>query len=231
MLSFCDKGHIMIITIDGPAAAGKGTLATYLSKKYHLSYFDTGMVYRAVGIEMLDKKEDINNEQAAEQIARNLTFLKMLELSTHPEFRGPQGGKNASIVSSYPSVRQALLKMQRDFAQNPVLTDGSRASGVVYDGRDTGTVVCPNADIKLYITASSEVRAERRYKEFQAKGIKISYEDVLSDVKARDDRDSKRSASPLKPAPDAIIIDTSYLNIQEVIEKVCKIIDSQVKKS
>ncbi len=221
----------MIITIDGPAAAGKGTLAAALADKYKLAYFDTGMVYRAVGVEMIENSRDVSDEAAAADLARKLTFQKMMKLSEHPEFRGPLGGKNASVVSSYPSVRAALLKMQRDFAQSPVFKDGSPARGVVYDGRDTGTVVCPSADIKLFVTASPEVRAERRFKEFREKGIDISYENVLADIKSRDERDSQRASAPLKPAPDAVIIDTSALFANDVMEKVCRIIEAKIKKS
>ncbi len=220
----------MIITIDGPASAGKGTLASYLAERYRLAYFDTGMVYRAVGLEMLLKGLNTADAEAAATIAAELTFPRMMELSKHPEFRGPQGGKNASIVSAYPQVRSLLLKMQQDFALHPVFKDGSPANGAIYDGRDTGTVVCPNADIKFFVTASAEVRAERRYKEFVAKGIKIDYQEVLQDIKARDERDSTRSAAPLRPAPDAIMFDTSDLSIQEVEQKACEIIDSQLQR-
>lgn len=216
----------MIITIDGPASAGKGTLAAALAGHYNLAYFDTGMVYRAVGLDMMLNRLDIYQENLAEEVARKLTFEKMMSLSRNPEFRGPQGGKNASVVSAYPSVRAALLKMQQDFALEPKFSDGRPAAGVVYDGRDTGTVVCPDADIKFFITASPEVRAERRYKEFLAKGLNISYDEVLQDILARDERDSTRSAAPLKPAPDALILDTSLLSAAEVFAKACKIIDS-----
>ncbi len=217
----------MIITIDGPAAAGKGTLAAVLAEKYRLAYFDTGMVYRAVGIEMMENNQDVADKEAAAAVARRLTVPKMMKLSENPEFRGPKGGRNASIVSAYPEVRSALLQMQREFSEHPVFADGSRADGAVYDGRDTGTVVCPHADIKLFVTASPEVRAERRFKEFQAKGLQTSYDEVLKDIKARDERDSKRAAAPLKPAADAVILDTSALSIDDVIEKVCRIIDSK----
>lgn len=220
----------MIITIDGPAAAGKGTLAAKLSEKYRYAYFDTGMVYRAVGLEMFLRNLDINDEALALQIAENLTFEKMMELSKHPEFRSQIGGRNASIVSAYPQVRAALLKMQQDFSKNPVFADGTPAEGAIYDGRDTGTVVCPQAEIKFFITASPEVRAERRHKEFLAKGINISYEEVLTDVKARDERDANRSAAPMKPADDAIIFDTSKLSIEEVFAKACKIIDTKTDR-
>lgn len=216
----------MIITIDGPASAGKGTLAKEVAARYGLAYFDTGMIYRAVGLEMYLSHKNLDSEEEAEKVAKDLSFAKMISLSEDADFRSPLGGKNASIVSAYPKVRNTLLKMQQDFAKNPILPDGKIAKGVVYDGRDTGTVVCPRADIKLFITATAEVRAQRRYKEFQSKGLTISYEEVLKDIIARDERDSKRSSAPLKPAEDAVIIDTSLLTIEQVREKVFKIIDS-----
>ena len=220
----------MIITIDGPAAAGKGTLAATLAEKYHLAYFDTGMVYRAVGLEMRQKDLDRQDEAQAEAIARNLTFPKMIELSKDPEFRSSEGGVAASIVSAHPKVRTALLKMQQDFALNPVFADGTPANGAIYDGRDTGTVVCPAADVKFFITASTEVRAKRRYDELKAKGSDISFEKVLEDMKARDARDAGRSAAPMKPAEDAVIFDTSALNIQEMVAKAEEIIGNKLKK-
>lgn len=218
----------MIITIDGPAAAGKGTVSAVLSEKYKLAYFDTGMVYRAVGLQMVLTGQDIKNSDAALKLAQSLTFPKMMELSVHPDFRSDIGGQAASVVSAYPEVRAALLKMQQDFALNPVFADGTPANGVVYDGRDTGTVVCPNADIKLFVTASTEVRAQRRYKEFLEKGMTTTYEKVLSDMIARDERDSKRAVAPLKPADDAIIIDTSEMDIPAVVAKIISIIESQI---
>lgn len=217
----------MIITIDGPAAAGKGTLAAKLAEKYGLAYFDTGMTYRAVGLAMTLDGRDINDTKAAEEYARKLTFPQMLELAKNPEFRSSKNGVAASVVSAYPGVRQALLKMQRDFALNPVFADGTPANGAVYDGRDTGTVVCPQADFKFFITASPEIRAERRFKELQAKGMETPYAEVLADMKARDERDSKRAAAPLKPAEDAVIMDTSLLDIDEVVRQSMAIIDSR----
>lgn len=215
----------MIITVDGPAAAGKGTLCAALSKRYHLAYFDTGMIYRAVGLAMVLKGLDPQNETEAEKIARTLTFEKMTELSKHPDFRSDIGSSAASKVSVFKGVRQALLKMQQDFALHPVFADGTPANGVIYDGRDTGTVVCPNADIKFFVTASIEVRAMRRYKEFVQKGLKTSYEQVLSDMIARDERDSKRAAAPLKPAEDAVYVDTSDMDVNEEIQKIIEMID------
>lgn len=217
----------MIITIDGPAAAGKGTLAQKLAEKYHLAYFDTGMVYRAVGLDLILQGFSPENIQKAEDIARNLTFSRMTELSQHPDFRSNTGGQAASKVAALPKVREALLKMQQDFALNPQFADGKKAQGVVYDGRDTGTVVCPQADIKLFVTASPEVRALRRHKEYLQKGLSSNYEDVLAQTKERDLRDSSRSSAPLKPADDAVILDTSDLDIDTVFTKVCNIINGR----
>lgn len=216
----------MIITIDGPASAGKGTLASTLAGIYHLAYFDTGMVYRAVGLDLRLKNQDINDEALAEASAKALTFAKMTELSKHREFRSSEGGVAASVVSAQPKVRAALLKMQQDFAKNQSFADGSTAKGAIYDGRDTGTVVCPQADIKFFITASSEVRAKRRFKELQEKGIDTPYEKVLADIVSRDERDSQRSTAPLKAAPDAHIIDTSNMDIDEVVAKAREIIEN-----
>ena len=217
----------MIITIDGPAAAGKGTLAQKLASKYGLAYFDTGMVYRAVGIDLISRGLSPDNIAEAEKTAQTLTFSKMIDLAKHPDFRSAVGGQAASKIAALPKVRAALLKMQQDFALNPLSAEGHKLSGVVYDGRDTGTTVCPNADVKLFITASPEVRALRRHKEYLQKGMASSYNDVLAQTKERDLRDSSRSSSPLKPAEDAIIIDTSDMDIDEVFETVCQIIDNK----
>lgn len=217
----------MIITIDGPAAAGKGTVSSFLTQKYKLAYFDTGMVYRAVGLQMVLSNTDLSDENEAEKVAKELTFPKMIELSKHKDFRSDIGGQAASVVSAHPKVRSALLKMQQNFALNPTFADGTPANGVIYDGRDTGTVVCPNADLKLFITASTEIRAQRRYKEFTEKGISTSYEQVLQDMIARDKRDSSRATAPLKPADDAIIIDTSKLDIEKVLQKIIPLIEKK----
>ena len=221
----------MIITIDGPAAAGKGTLASVLAQAYKLAYFDTGMVYRAVGLDMYLHDEDPQDEEKAEKYAQNLTFTHMHELAKNPDFRSAIGGNYASIVSAHPKVRAALLKMQQDFSKNPVFADGTPAEGAIYDGRDTGTVVCPHADIKFFITASTEVRAMRRFKEFQSKGIQTDFETVLADMRSRDERDSSRATAPMKPADDAIVFDTSEMSIEDVFNFCLKIIDKKLKNS
>ena len=217
----------MIITVDGPAAAGKGTLSSKLAEKYSLAYFDTGMVYRAVGLQMLKDNIDLANVAEAEKRAESLTFPYMMELSYDKDFRSAAGGNAASIVSSYTGVRTRLLKMQQDFAKNPVFADGTPANGAIYDGRDTGTVICPHADVKFFITASSEVRAKRRYDEFINKGMTANYEQVLADVKARDERDTNRKDAPMKPADDAFILDTSEMSIKDVFDKAVEVIESK----
>lgn len=219
----------MIITIDGPAAAGKGTLSKKLADRYCLAYFDTGMVYRAVGLLMLKGGRDLKNVLVAENEAEELTYAKMIALSGDKDFRSAKGGQAASIISGYPGVRARLLSMQQDFAKNPVFEDGQPAKGVIYDGRDTGTVVCPQADVKFFITARPEVRAKRRYDEFIKKGMKADYEEVLRDVKQRDERDATRKDAPMKPADDAIILDTSEMDIDAVFEKAAAIIEKKLK--
>ena len=214
----------MIITIDGPAAAGKGTVSKFLADYYKLAYFDTGMIYRAVGLQMVLSNFDLTDEDKAFEISKNMTFEKMMSLSTHKDFRSDIGGQAASKVSAMPKVRQALLKMQQDFALSPVFADGTKANGVIYDGRDTGTVICPAADIKFFLTATTEVRAMRRFKEFQAKGIQTTYETVLEDMIARDKRESQRSSAPMKPADDAIIVDTSDMDAQTEINVILDIV-------
>jgi cytidylate kinase len=221
----------MIITIDGPAAAGKGTLAAALAQKYRFAYFDTGMIYRAVGLEMYLSNLDPENESLAEQQAKKLTFERMTELSSHPDFRSAVGGQYASKVSAHPKVRQALLQMQRDFAHHPVFADGTPAAGVIYDGRDTGTVVCPTADLKFFVTAAPEVRARRRYEEFRAKGIDTTLEQVYADMLVRDKRDQERDTAPMKPASDAVLMDTSDMNTDEEIAAAVAVIDARLQQS
>lgn len=219
----------MIITVDGPAAAGKGTLSSRLAQEYGLAYFDTGMVYRAVGLQMLKNNVDLANVAEAEKKAEELDFPTMIELSKDKDFRSSAGGNAASIVSSYGGVRSRLLNMQKNFAKNPVFADGTPAKGAIYDGRDTGTVICPEAEIKFFITASPEVRAKRRYDEFVAKGMAAEYNQVLADVKSRDERDANRKDAPMKPADDAVILDTSNMTIEEVYKAAVKVIEAKIK--
>ncbi len=186
------------IAIDGPAAAGKGTISRAVSEHYGFAHLDTGLLYRAVGAKMLDGVAPVDAAQnlQPEDLART-------------DLRGPEIAQAASKVAVIGEVRLALVDFQRAFAR--------RVGGAVLDGRDIGTVICPRADAKLFVTASAEVRAKRRFMELAAKGLADSLDEVLADVKARDDRDINRAESPLKPADDAVLIDTSELSIEAAI--------------
>ncbi|MCP4393056.1 MAG: (d)CMP kinase [Alphaproteobacteria bacterium] len=216
----------MIIAIDGPAAAGKGTLARRLAEALGLAYLDTGSLYRAVGLIMVEAGQKPEDESAAAEAAKELSFDKLKELSNSPDLRSEGVGIAASKVSAIPGVREALLNFQRDFADNPPQIVGEQgatpAKGAVLDGRDIGTVICPDAEIKLFVTASAEKRAERRYKELQEKENNVIYDRILQDIKDRDERDRNRTVAPLRPADDAIIVDTSDMNAEEVFDFVAK---------
>lgn len=197
-----------VIAIDGPAAAGKGTLARRLADHFGYAYLDTGSIYRAVGLKVLRAGQDPQEPAAAEQAARALTPDELFALQADPDLRTEAGGQAASKVAAIPAVRAALLDFQRQFATTP---PGGRA-GAVLDGRDIGTVVCPDATYKLFVTASVEERARRRVAELRAKGIESIESDVLADMKERDARDSQRDVAPLRPADDALELDTSTLD-------------------
>jgi len=206
----------MIIAIDGPAAAGKGTLARRLATHFDLAYLDTGLIYRAVGRNVLDSGGDPEDAVAAEAVARALRAPDL----NRDGLRTDEVAQAASKVSVVPGVRAALLEFQRDFAAFP--PDGK--TGAVLDGRDIGTVVCPKADVKLFVTASAEVRAERRVKELQGRGLEAIYARVLEDMRERDARDSDRAVSPLEPAKDAHNLDTSGLDADQAFEAAIDII-------
>jgi cytidylate kinase len=191
-----DKGFI--VAIDGPAAAGKGTVSKAVTAHFGFAHLDTGLLYRAVGAKVLAGSEP---HEAA------LTLLP--EDLEHDSLRTPDVAQAASKVAVIAEVRAALLDFQRSFA--------ARAGGAVLDGRDIGTVICPDADVKLFVTASAEVRAQRRFVELSGRGIDDSYETVLADVVARDARDMERVEAPLKPADDATVIDTSRLSIEQAV--------------
>ena len=217
----------MIIAIDGTSAAGKGTLAKRLQEFFDYAYLDTGALYRAVGKRVLDLGKDPSDEEAATEAAKELSPETMLQLQKDPSIRNEVCGAAASKVSAIPAVREALFDFQRNFALHPVKEDGTPAKGAVLDGRDIGTVVCPDAQVKLFLSASAEVRAKRRQKELQEKGICAIYEDVLNDVKKRDERDSSRATAPLKPAEDALILDTSDLTIDDVFARAIDFINQR----
>ncbi len=218
----------MIITVDGPAGAGKGTISAHVAKTFKLAYFDTGMVYRAVGLQMVLSGYALEDKQKALELAENMTFPQMMALAKHKDFRSDIGSRAASVISAYPEVRAALLKMQRDFALNPVFADGTPADGVIYDGRDTGTVICPEADVKFFVTAPVEIRAQRRHKDYVVAGIDTTYETVLAEMKKRDERDQNRASAPLKPAPDAVMFDTSLDSEPNNLAKVVEIIKQKL---
>lgn len=213
-----------IIAIDGSSATGKGTLGLKLAQTFDYAYLDTGALYRGIAYELIQNGHNLSDEAAAISVAQSLTSAKMLHLQDESEIRTETCGKNASIISSISGVRQALYDFQRRFALYPVRKDGTSAKGAILDGRDIGTVICPDADFKLFLTARAEIRAERRLKELQSKGLCVIYEDVLSDIVARDKRDSERKTAPLKPAEDALIIDTSDLTADEVYARVVRYI-------
>ncbi len=196
----------LVVTIDGPAASGKGTLARRLAEHLNLEYLDTGSLYRAVGMKIIYAGKDPNDHAAAIEAAKSID----IEDLANPRLRQERIGQAASIVSAFPEVRSALLEFQRKFA-----TSGR---GAVLDGRDIGTVVCPDADFKFYITATLFARAKRRHKELQGQGIEVVFESVLADLRERDERDEQRAIAPMRPADDAYIIDSSKLDASEVFQ-------------
>ena len=204
----------MIIAIDGPAASGKGTIARQIADVYGLHHLDTGLIYRAVAKAVLDGGHSPDNVEEATAAAVALDPLKFDE----PALKAQTITEAASVVAAIPEVRQALMNYQRQFATKP--------PGAVLDGRDIGTVIAPGADIKLFVTASPEVRAARRTRELQARGEKASEDEVLADLLRRDERDSRRTAAPLMAAPDAHLLDTTHLDIDAAFRAAIDIIEA-----
>ena len=203
----------MIIAIDGPAASGKGTLGKRLAEHFGLRHLDTGLIYRAVAKALLDAGLALDDRAHAAEAARRLdpaTFDE--QLKSHAI------GEAASIVSAIPDVRAALVAFQRDFA--------AERPGAVLDGRDIGTIIAPEADAKLFVTASAEVRAERRHREDAA----TSYDDILADIRARDERDSGRSAAPLRQAEDADLLDTTNLTIGAAVQRAIALVEARIRR-
>ena len=192
----------MIIAIDGPAASGKGTLAKRVAAHFGLPWLDTGLLYRAVARDVLKAGKKLEDAEAAAAAASNLDAGSLND----PNLRGNGIGDAASVVGRIPQVRAALLKLQQDFAAQP--------GGAVLDGRDIGTVICPHADVKIFVTASPEVRARRRFLERTARGEAITYEAILEEIQRRDERDMERAAAPMRPAADAFLLDTTNLDIE-----------------
>jgi cytidylate kinase len=204
----------MIIAIDGPAASGKGTLGKKLAAYYGLRHLDTGLIYRAVAKALIDAGRSLGDAAAAVAAAQALDPARFDEKA----LKGHAVGEAASVVSAIPEVRAALLAFQRDFAATP--------AGAVLDGRDIGTVICPGADVKIFVTATPEVRARRRALEYQAAGQAFDEAAVLADIKKRDQRDQTRAAAPLKQAPDAHLLDTTVMDISTAIRAAIDIVEA-----
>ncbi|MBL8644758.1 MAG: (d)CMP kinase [Rhodospirillaceae bacterium] len=210
----------MIVAIDGSAASGKGTLAKRLAAHFNYAYLDSGSLYRAIGVAVLRQGGDPSNESQAVAAARTLDISQF----TPEDLRTEAAGVAASQVAAIPAVRAAILQFQRDFAHKP--PQGKK--GVVIDGRDIGTVVCPDAQAKIFVSASLEVRVQRRIKELRAKGEVVIEARVRADLEARDARDSSRSVAPMKPAEDAWQLDTSTLNADEVFDLAKKFVAGKI---
>ena len=204
-----------MIAVDGPAASGKGTIARALARHFGLPHMDTGLLYRAVALNLWRWGGDPNSEFEALRACDELGFAP-----DDPELRSEPVTKIASKVSAYPSVRAALLERQQQFAGQP--------DGAVLDGRDIGTIVAPGADAKLFVTARAEVHAQRRLEELLARGMRAHYDDVLLDIRARDQRDENREVAPLRQAEDAVLLDTSELTIEAAIAEACRRVEEAI---
>jgi cytidylate kinase len=208
----------MIIAVDGPAASGKGTIAKALARHFGLPHLDTGLLYRAVGMGVLRAGGD--PASADDALAACRFTDDMLEDGA---LKTEAAAKAASQVSAYPQVRAALLQRQKDFA--------GQAGGAVLDGRDIGTVITPHADAKLFVTASPEVRADRRFRELTGLGLALHLDAVLHDIRARDERDSARSSAPLRMADDAALLDTSNLGIDEAVQRAVALVEARIRSA
>ena len=204
----------LIIAVDGPAASGKGTIAARLAQARGLPHLDTGLLYRAVGLGVLDSGGSLDDSAAAEAVARALDAGHLTDIQRLTD-RG--AGEAASRVAGYPGVRAALLDFQRAFAARP--------GGAVLDGRDIGTVIAPDAMAKLFITATPEVRAMRRWKQLTGRGDVIAYEDMLADIMRRDERDAGRGAAPMVQAKDAVLLDTTDMDIETAFDAARRIVE------
>lgn len=206
----------MIVAIDGPAASGKGTLARRVAEHFGFACLDTGLLYRAVARDVASRGFRVDDPWAALAAARALDPQSL----ENPELRTAEAGEAASLVARIPAVRGALLAYQRAFAR--------QKPGAVLDGRDIGTVVCPDADVKIFVTAGSEVRASRRFAELETKGAAVTYDSVLADILARDARDADRAVSPLVMADDAMLLDTSNLSIEAAFDAAVGLIKRKI---
>ena len=209
----------VVIAVDGPAASGKGTLSNSLANHFDFARLDTGLIYRALGLKVLGDGSDASDKQKVILLANQLSFDDL----NQENLRSEKVGAVASRVAAIPDVRAVLLKFQRDFAAHPP----AKKSGVVLDGRDIGTIVCPNANFKIFLIADKDVRATRRFKELQERGLRAIYSQILRDIVDRDARDSFRSVAPLEPAKDAFVLDTSNLSVDATFVAALKYISTQ----
>lgn len=205
----------LIIAVDGPAASGKGTIAARLAGLYGLPHLDTGLLYRAVGVAVLDLGASLDDARAAEAAAR---ALDASHLTDTERLTSRGAGEAASRVAGHPGVRAALLEFQKAFA--------AQAGGAVLDGRDIGTVIAPHAPAKLYVTATPEVRAMRRWKQLTGRGEAIAFEDMLADIVKRDERDAGRGAAPMVQAADAVLLDTTDMDIEAAFDAARRIVEA-----
>ncbi len=222
---------VAVITVDGPSGVGKGTMSQMLADRLGWHLLDSGALYRITAFAASESGTDLNDEAAVAEIARNLDVVfrsdgaesgsgVKVELSGRDisgDIRTETAGNNASIVAVLPAVREALLQRQRDFAAEP---------GLIADGRDMGTTVFPDSPLKFYLTASAEVRAERRYNQLKEKGLHVNVASLAEEIRERDERDSNRAASPLKPADDAVVVDTSSMSIEKVFQQMVEKVQS-----
>ena len=204
----------MIIAIDGPAASGKGTIARRLAAHYGLPHLDTGLLYRATAAALAAEGWGLYDEEAAVAAARGLGLTDFDEAT----LRSRQMAEAASVVAAMPGVRAALIEAQRAFAARP--------GGAVLDGRDIGTVICPNATVKIFVTASPAVRAQRRVLELAKRDEKADYNAILADILQRDRRDSERAAAPLRPADDAVRLDTTHLGVESAVAEALRVVEA-----
>ncbi len=222
-----------IIAIDGPAGAGKGTLTKKLCEYYKLAGLDTGSLYRAITLCMLENNfpiDNINLEEAVKLTSELSETHKILEYAKNPKIRSQLTNKYVATVAKIPELRQIMRKYQIDFANNPpTLSSGEKPNGAIIEGRDIGTVICPFAPVKFFLNANPESRAERRYQDYITQGEKAVYDDVLSAILERDRQDATRAVSPMKAAEDAIFIDTTINDIEETFNIAKKIIDERLE--
>ncbi len=205
----------MIVAIVGPGASGMGTLARRLAEHLGLPHLDTGLLYRATARALIEEGRDLSDVKAAVAAARGLALLDFDE----EKLRGREMGEAASVVGAIPEVRQALIESQRAFARRP--------GGAVLDGRDIGTIICPEADVKIFVTATPETRATRRALELKGRGEKVDYASVLDDIRRRDERDAGRSTAPLRPAEDAAILDTTKLDVEAAFKEALAVVEER----